>query len=78
MKPPARAERAGAADALVGSFDRLHSQASAVFDDHALADIEPAHFFGQRPAEFDIFQLGLGGGEASELSEFHKQLRGKI
>ena len=57
------AERAGAADALVGPFDGFDGQRRTVLDGHALPDVEPAHLLGQLPAEVDV--LFLGGGRAA-------------
>ena len=53
-----RAEFAGAADAGVGAFDGFDGDRGAAFDGDALADVEPAHLLGERPAELDVELFG--------------------
>ncbi len=74
-KPAGAAERAGAADALVGALDRLDRQHGLVLHGHALADVEPAHLLGHPPAELDVFLLPGRRAAAGQLSFLHEQLR---
>ena len=52
-----RAQLAGPANAGIGPLDRFDGQDGPVFDDHALADVEPAHLLGDFPAQGDVFLL---------------------
>ena len=51
------AELAGALDAAVGPLDGLDGQGGLLLDGDRLADVEPAHLLGQRPAELDVLPL---------------------
>ena len=71
--PAARpAELAGALDAAVGPLDRLDGQGGLLLDGDRLADVEPAHLLGQRPAELDVLALrarsAAGGSDSPSFT----------
>ena len=65
-RPTAQLARAG--DGPIGAFDGFDRQGRAFLDGHALADVEPAHFLGQFPAEGRC--LPVRGRWADGASEF--------
>ena len=77
-KAAATAPLAGAEDGAIGPLDGLDGEHGALSHGHALADVEPAHFAGQLPAELDVFFLGGRRAAPGEHSGTHKQLRAKV
>ena len=61
-KAALRAQLAGAANAGVGAFDRFNGNHRPAFHGDALADVEPAHLFGQRPAKLNVVLLARPSG----------------
>ena len=66
------AEPAGAVDAGVGAFDRLDREYRLVLHANALADVEPTHFAGDLPAEFDVVLLRGRWRPARDLARLHQ------
>ncbi len=62
----------------VGPFDRFDGQHRAVLHAHALADVEPAHFFRQSPTELDIALLTRREWLAGQYTRGRQQFRRKI
>ena len=61
------AQLAGAADAFVGAFDGFDRHDGPAFDGDALADVEPAHFLGERPAEVDVLLFADWSGRGGSM-----------
>lgn len=63
----AAAKFPAALDGRIGALKAFHGEDGALFDNHGLSDVQPAHLLGDPEAELEILQEASAGVRACEM-----------